>query len=134
MADMALREKCPNRVFSAPYFPIFGLNTEIYSVNLGIQYQCTKIRTRKNSVFGYFTQWNQSIVFLEWFRCFPMLQIKELQLLELCVFILYFLFKMQEIYCSYSALFHVIDTATCCFQLFIIFQEYDILWKDCLKK
>ena len=35
------------RLFSGPYFPVFGLNTEIYS-------ECRKIRTRKNSVFGYF--------------------------------------------------------------------------------
>ena len=34
----ALCEKCPNnRVSSGPYFPVFGLNTEIYSVNLRFQ-------------------------------------------------------------------------------------------------
>ena len=45
----------PNyRVFSAPYFPVFELNTEIYSVNLRIQSEYRKIRTRKNSVFGHF--------------------------------------------------------------------------------
>ena len=33
-------------VFSGPYFPIFGLNTEIYSVNLCIQSEYRKIRTR----------------------------------------------------------------------------------------
>ena len=43
-------------VFSGPYFPIFGLNTEIYSVNLCIQSEYRKIRTRKNSVFGYFSR------------------------------------------------------------------------------
>ena len=42
------------RVFSGPYFPAFGLNTEIYGVNLRIQSECGKIRTRKNSVFGHF--------------------------------------------------------------------------------
>ena len=41
-------------VFSGPYFPVFGLNTEIYSVNLCIQSKNGKIRTRKNSVFGHF--------------------------------------------------------------------------------
>ena len=35
------------RSFSGPYFPAFGLNTEIYSVNLRIQFVCGKIRTRK---------------------------------------------------------------------------------------
>ena len=29
----SLREKCPNsEFFSSPYFPVFGLNTERYSV------------------------------------------------------------------------------------------------------
>ena len=37
------------RVFSVSYFPVFGLNTEIYSVNLRIQFEYRKIRTRKNS-------------------------------------------------------------------------------------
>ena len=35
------------RSFSGPYFPAFGLNTEIYGVNLPIQSECGKIRTRK---------------------------------------------------------------------------------------
>ena len=37
--------------FSGPYFPVFGLNTEIYGVNLRIQSDYRKIRTRKSSVF-----------------------------------------------------------------------------------
>ena len=41
-------------VFSGPYFPVFGLNTDIYSVNLCSQSKNGKIRTRKNSVFGHF--------------------------------------------------------------------------------
>ena len=39
-------------LFSGPYFPAFGLNMEIYSVNLPIQSIYGRIRTRKNSVFG----------------------------------------------------------------------------------
>ena len=42
-------------VFSGPYFPVFGGNTEIYRVNLYIQSEYRKIRTRKNSDFGYFS-------------------------------------------------------------------------------
>ena len=42
--------------FSSPYFPVFGLNTEIYRVNLRIQSKYGKIRTRKNSVFGLFSR------------------------------------------------------------------------------
>ena len=33
--------------FSGPYFPAFGLNTEIYKVNLRTQLECEKTRTRK---------------------------------------------------------------------------------------
>ena len=40
-------------VFSGPYFPTFGLNTEKYGVSLRIQPKWGKIRTRKNSVFGH---------------------------------------------------------------------------------
>ena len=42
-------------VFSGPYFPVFGLNMEIYSVNLRIQPEYGKIWTRKNSVLGHFS-------------------------------------------------------------------------------
>ena len=35
-------------VFSGPYFPVFGLNTEIYSINLRIQPKYGEIRTRKS--------------------------------------------------------------------------------------
>ena len=40
-------------VFSGPYFPVFGLNTEFYQLNLRIHSEYGKIGTRKNSVFGY---------------------------------------------------------------------------------
>ena len=43
-------------VFSGRYFPVFGLNTEIYGVNFRIQSQYRKIATRKNSVFGHFSR------------------------------------------------------------------------------
>ena len=39
--------------FSGLYFPVFGLNTEIYGENLRIQSKYRKIRTRKKSVFGH---------------------------------------------------------------------------------
>ena len=42
-------------VLSGPYFPVFGLNTEFYSVNLRIQSKYGKIGTRKNSEFGHFS-------------------------------------------------------------------------------
>ena len=34
-------------VLSGPYFPVFSLNTKIYSVSLRIQSQYRKIRARK---------------------------------------------------------------------------------------
>ena len=43
-------------VFSGPYFPAFGLNTEKCGVSLQIQFEYGKIRNRKNSVFGHFSQ------------------------------------------------------------------------------
>ena len=43
-------------VISGPYFPVFGLNTEIHGVNLRIQSECRKIRTKNNSVFGQFSR------------------------------------------------------------------------------
>ena len=35
------------RSFSGPYFPVFGLNMEIYRVSFRIMSKCGKIRTRK---------------------------------------------------------------------------------------
>ena len=42
-------------VSSGPYFPVFGLNTEIYSVDVRIQSEYRKIRTTENLVFGHFS-------------------------------------------------------------------------------
>ena len=42
-------------IFSGPYFPVFGLNTAIYGVDLYIQSKYGKMQTRKNSVFGHFS-------------------------------------------------------------------------------
>ena len=50
-------------VFPGPYVPVFGLNTETYYVNLRIQSECRKIRTRKSSVFGHFSR---SVVQVSW--------------------------------------------------------------------
>ena len=52
-------------VFSGPYFPSFGPNTERYGVSLGIHSKCEKKRTRKNSVFGHFSP---SVIHLLWCR------------------------------------------------------------------
>ena len=41
-------------VISGSYFHLFGLDLEIYPVNLQIQSEYRKIRTRNNSAFGYF--------------------------------------------------------------------------------
>ena len=40
-------------VFSGLYIPVFDLHTDIYSVNLDIQYEYEKIRTRKNTDFRH---------------------------------------------------------------------------------
>ena len=39
------------KTISGPYFPVFSLNTEIYTVNLRIQFEYRKMQTRKNSIF-----------------------------------------------------------------------------------
>ena len=41
-------------VYSGPYFSLFGLNTEIYSVNLRIQSEYGKIRPEKTSYLDTF--------------------------------------------------------------------------------
>ena len=40
-------------IISGPYFPVFGLNMEIYIVN---QSEYRKIRTRNDSIFGNFSR------------------------------------------------------------------------------
>ena len=50
--------------FSGPYFPVFGLNTEVYGVYLLIQ--CRKMQTRKISVFGHFSHNMWIKYFAEW--------------------------------------------------------------------
>ena len=51
-------------VISGQYFPVFGLNPEIYGVNIRIQLEYGKIRTRNNYVFGHFSR-SEKKVFLE---------------------------------------------------------------------
>ena len=53
---LTLREKCPSKygVFCGSYFPVFGVNTEIYSVNLHIQSENGK--TYGPEIFGHFSR------------------------------------------------------------------------------
>lgn len=44
------------RVFPAPHFPVYGLNTVIYAANFRIQSKYKKIWTRKNCAVGYFSR------------------------------------------------------------------------------
>ena len=43
-------------VIAGLYFPVFELNTKIYGVNLCIQSEYRKIRSRNNPVFGHFSR------------------------------------------------------------------------------
>ena len=43
-------------VISGPYFPVFGLTTETFFVNLRVQSEYRKVRARNNSVFGHFSR------------------------------------------------------------------------------
>ena len=54
--DDTARKGSKYGVISGPYFSLFELNTEIYSVNFRVQSKYRKIRTRNNSVFGHFTR------------------------------------------------------------------------------
>ena len=58
-------------VFSGPYFPAFGLNTERYSVSLRIQSEYRKMRTRRNSVFEHFSRSGCLTVFVHSFKNYP---------------------------------------------------------------
>ena len=50
-----LRENCPNaEFFSGPYFPAFGLNTKIYSLNRRIRFKCTKYGPEKTPYLDTF--------------------------------------------------------------------------------
>ena len=51
-----LHEKCPNTQFFLVCIFLYSDCTEIYSINLCIQSEYKKIRTRKNSVFGHFSR------------------------------------------------------------------------------
>ena len=42
------------RSFTGPFSTVLGLNMEIYRVNLRIQFERMKIRTKKNSKYGHF--------------------------------------------------------------------------------
>ena len=53
------------RVISGPYFRVFGLNTEIYEVNLRIQSKYRKTRTRNNSVFVHFSRSHRVIAVIK---------------------------------------------------------------------
>ena len=59
MENYPMNDHCVKSVQIQSFFwsvlPVFELNMEIYSVNLRIQSECEKIRTRKNSASGRFS-------------------------------------------------------------------------------
>ena len=48
------RKKFRIRSYSGPYFLVFGLNAERYSVSLRIQSECGELRNRITPIFIYF--------------------------------------------------------------------------------
>ena len=64
---LTVRKMSKYGVSSGLYFLLFGLNTEIYSVNFRILSEYRKIRTRKKSIFGHFSR-SVWIVFLVTFK------------------------------------------------------------------
>ena len=57
---------CKYEVFSGSYFPVFGLNREIYVLNLRIQSEYRKMRTRKYSVFGHVSRRVKLLEYNNW--------------------------------------------------------------------
>ena len=51
-------------VFSGLYFPVFGLNTEIYEANLHTQSTLRQNTNQENSVFGHFSHSEQPHLYL----------------------------------------------------------------------
>ena len=101
-----------NGIFSGPYFPVFGLNTEIYGVNLYIQSKYGKMQTRKNSVFGHFShsggliadskfmQFNILTKCISWSRSRIEREWKGGGSLEICLdFIIVTFFRKKNDYC-----------------------------------
>ena len=83
-------------VFSGPYFPAFGLNTERYciTVSLRIYSEYGKIRTRKHSVFGHFSR-SARYAFAQVMFRLPTLTY---------VFILSIKIRIENLNCSFSKL------------------------------
>ena len=65
---ISLRENGPNTKFSGPYFRVFGLYAEIYSLNLRIQSEYRKIRTRKFRIWTLFTQFFLTVNFVNFLK------------------------------------------------------------------
>ena len=55
---VTLRKKCTYSGFSGLYIPTFGLNTDIYSVNLQFSPNAGKCEPEKLQIWTLFTQWN----------------------------------------------------------------------------
>ena len=101
----SLREECPNtEVFFGPYFLVLELNMEIYRVNLRIQFEYRKIRTRKNSVVGHFSR-------SEWVWDYMWLQVtmgwnkRNSKWLEV-IYIHYLDFLLHLLHCYWWAFFY----------------------------
>ena len=54
VVELLLPKSARIRSFSGPYFPAFGLNTNLYPVYLPIQSKCVKMRTIKAPNMGTF--------------------------------------------------------------------------------
>ena len=91
-------------VFFGPYFLVFELNTEIYRVNLRIQFEYRKMRTRKNSVVGHFSR-------SEWVWDYMWLQVtmgwnkRNSKWLEV-IYIHYLDFLLHLLHCYWRAFFY----------------------------
>ena len=88
-----LLKSVQTRIFSGPCFPVFGLNTEIYGVNLRIQSKCGKIRTRRTPYLDDF-----HTVHITFIRS-SLKQEILIRFLIIAIFIRYYLFRYFQKIC-----------------------------------
>ena len=114
-------------VISGPYFPVFGLNIEIYSVILRIQSEYRKIRTRINSVFGHFSIENMFFTVVSWQKYIDLkiiwnsralfyLNIIEKGIAQSLLLVFYCLLKIIKLFNK------------CCYLLFLLSIKHSEWW------
>ena len=96
-----------NKIFFWIFFPVFGLNTEIYYENLRIQAECGNGQTRKNSEFEHFPRSIFQKSLLQMLCYTPM--ILYASLLFFCIFSVQCFYKKLSLYIQLQSYVILID-------------------------